>query len=191
MGNGSDIESDIEDVPGAADARWHDPVVGLFLRLAAGGWVPAGRFEPRLPAVADRTAREGRLSLEIVSHCWQYAHLLAYQLSSLVLSPPQDLDVTMTVYYCEEDPATSKLLDRFGDIEATNVRWNWRALPREWLFDVPSVVTRRRCRRRPTGSGLPTAISFLRLVVSMRWRARCRAEGTRCVIRRSNTVRHC
>lgn len=106
----------------------------MLLRLAAGGWLPARYFEPRLPAAGERSAREGRLRLEIVSHCWRYAHLLVYQLSSLARFPPQDLDVTMTVYFCEEDGATSTLLDLFGDIDVTNVHWNWRPIPRASLF---------------------------------------------------------
>lgn len=105
-----------------------------FFRLAAKGWVPARWFEPDLPAVSQREARIGHLSLEVVSHCWNYSHFLAYQLSSLVLFPPQSLNVTMTVFYCEEDTDTVRLLNFFGARSVPGITWNWRALPRQKLF---------------------------------------------------------
>lgn len=114
--------------------RWHEPVAGLLLRLAASGWAPASWFRPPLPSPDGRAARTGPLRIEIVSHCWQYAHFLVYQLSSLVRFPPRDARVTMTVYYCEEDTATARLLSYFGEMDVTNVTWQWRALPRASLF---------------------------------------------------------
>lgn len=74
------------------------------------------------------------LRLEIVSHCWKYAHLLSYQLSSLVLCPPKHLSVTMTVYHCNEDRKTEETLNHFGDQVVNNVRWNFRECPKEQLF---------------------------------------------------------
>lgn len=52
--------------------------------------------------------------IEICSHCWagtlpQYAALLRYQLSSLVLYPSQ-VRVGITVCYCPEDEATKRVL---------------------------------------------------------------------------------
>src|SRR5690554_1584678 len=82
-------------------------------RLLAGGALPARWFERGLPPVDARAARTGRLSLEVVSHCWNYAHLLVYQLSSLVLNPPRELDVTMTVFHAVEDERTVRLLEFF------------------------------------------------------------------------------
>jgi len=105
-----------------------------FYRFAATGFLPARWFEPGLPSVEDRAARVGRLSLEVVSHCWNYSHLLVYQLSSLVLSPPRDMDVTMTVFYCPDDSRTSRLLEFFTGQQVRGVRWNWRPLPRQQLF---------------------------------------------------------
>jgi hypothetical protein len=105
-----------------------------FYRFAASGVLPARWFEPGLPPVEARAARTGRLSLEVVSHCWNYSHLLRYQLSSLVLFPPQDIDVTMTVFYCPEDAGTGRLLEFFSAQAVPTVRWNWRPLPREQLF---------------------------------------------------------
>ena len=111
-----------------------DALALWFMRLAASGWVPPRWFLREVPDEAARAARRGRLSLEIVSHCWHYAHLQAYQLSSLVLHPPRDVDVTMTVYYSEEDADTVALLRHFGAIEVPGVRWNWRALDKYQLF---------------------------------------------------------
>lgn len=114
--------------------RWHDPLVGRFLRFAAGGWIPAGWFLKHVPGPDERAAKTGQLHIEIVSHCWNYAHFLIYQLSSLVRFPPRDTLVTMTVYYCQEDRHTLDLLDFFGAQQVKNVRWNWRELPRQALF---------------------------------------------------------
>lgn len=95
-----------------------------FYRLAAGGLVPPQWFEKRLPAVSDRAAASGRLTIEIVSHCWQYAHLMQYQLSSLVLYPPRDCDVIMTVCYSPQDNDTASLLEFFASQQLDSVSWN-------------------------------------------------------------------
>jgi hypothetical protein len=113
---------------------WRDAVALAFMRVAASGWVPARWFLPQIPDESARAARSGRLSLEIVSHCWGYAYMQAYQLSSLVLHPPSGLDVTMTVFYSEEDADTVALLEHFGAIEAPGVTWNWRRLDKYSLF---------------------------------------------------------
>lgn len=102
--------------------------------MAASGTVPAHFFERRLPPVEQRSAREGRLELEIVSHCWNYSHFLIYQLSSLVNFPPTRLAVTMTVFYCPEDRQTTLLLAFFETLRVPGVRWNWQALPKDQLF---------------------------------------------------------
>lgn len=114
--------------------RWYDPLLAWFFRLAASGWVPAKWFLARVPPQAERRAATGIVKLEIVSHCWQYAHLLAYQLSSLVNHPPQALTVTMTVFYCPDDVKTRQMLEFFASISVHNVQWNWRPLSREQLF---------------------------------------------------------
>jgi len=114
--------------------KWYDPLVGRFLRLAASGWVPASLFQKPLPPESERAARTGVLDIEIVSHCWQYAHFLAYQLSSLVLYPPTRARVTMTVYYNGEDARTRALLDFFSRQRVPGVTWNWRELPKTSLF---------------------------------------------------------
>ena len=108
--------------------------MGYALRLGASGAIPGSWVQHCLPAPQQRQAYTGRLKLEIVSHCWKYAHFLAYQLSSLVLFPPRNLQVTLTVYFCREDRETCELLAWFENQAVDNVVWNWRALPRQQLF---------------------------------------------------------
>lgn len=105
-----------------------------FFRLAASGLLPRALFAPDLPS-APPPPPDGRpLRLEIVSHCWRYQHLLSYQLSSLVLYPPRETAVTMTVFYSPEDRGTADLLEFFGSREVPNVRWNWQPLEKTSLF---------------------------------------------------------
>lgn len=111
-----------------------DQIRLAFYRFAAGGWLPAAWFEPDLPAETERAAKTGHLTLEVVSHCWNYSHFLAYQLSSLVLYPPTGLSVTMTVFYCPEDSKTATLLAFFEQQRVPGVTWNWRPLSRQALF---------------------------------------------------------
>lgn len=114
--------------------RWNDPLLGRFLRFAAGGWVPASWFLKYVPKENERAAKTGKLHIEIVSHCWKYANFLIYQLSSLVQFPPQHAHITMTVYFCREDKHTVELLNFFAALRVPNVRWNWCELPRQALF---------------------------------------------------------
>jgi len=114
--------------------RWYDGILGHFFRLAASGLVPVSWFAKKLPAQSERHAVDGLFNLEIVSHCWQYSNMLAYQLSSLVNYPPSKLKVTMTVFYSQEDKATVELLKFFEQQNIENVIWNWQALPKAQLF---------------------------------------------------------
>lgn len=113
---------------------WTDSIAGYYLRFAATGAIPAKWYLPSLPPLVDRAAATGTLKLDIVSHCWNYAHFLTYQLSSLVSFPPTRLTVNMTVFYAEEDARTVELLDYFGAMDVPGVTWNWQKLPREQLF---------------------------------------------------------
>ncbi len=117
-----------------SDQHWSDPIVGRFLRLAAGGTVPASWFQKPIPSPDKRSASTGKLTVEVVSHCWQYAHLLNYQLSSLVNFPPTKCQVVMTVFYAEEDANTTALLNFFANIDVPNVQWNWQKLSPHYLF---------------------------------------------------------
>ncbi len=111
-----------------------DTASGLFYRFAASGALPASWFRDTDPAGVARVGRTGRLSLEIVTHCWRYGHFLTYQLSSLVNHRTDKLDVTMTVYHAPEDEAVVRVLRFFEGIEVPGVSWCWRPLPRERLF---------------------------------------------------------
>ncbi len=106
----------------------------MFFRVAACGLLPARWFEGGLPQRSQRTAKNGRLHLEIVSHCWKYSHLLIYQLSSLVKFPPENIDITMTVFYSPEDHATQKLLAFFSQQNIAGIEWNWMTLPTQSLY---------------------------------------------------------
>ena len=65
--------------------------------------LPAAWFRKTDPATVEEAKRTGVLSLELVSHCWRYSHFLTYQLSSLVRNPTKKFEITMTVFYAEED----------------------------------------------------------------------------------------
>lgn len=105
----------------------------LLIRGAASGLLPASWFLS-LPDPAAIKARTGVLAIEIVSHCWQYGHLLAYQLSSLVNFPPTRATVCMTVFYSPEDERTGAVLDFFGGLEVPGVTWNWQPIEPGQLF---------------------------------------------------------
>lgn len=112
---------------------FRDNVEEVLIRIAMMGIVP-GRWFMKPPDPAKIQARTGPPKIEIVSHCWQYAHLLAYQLSSLVNYRPTRARVRMTVFYAAEDVKTQALLAFFGRIAAPGVEWNWQPLPRNELF---------------------------------------------------------
>lgn len=111
-----------------------DKAVLLFYKLAASGLLPARWFAPDLPRQEQREARVGALQIEIVSHCWQYSHLLVYQLSSLILNPPRDVSVVMTVFHAPQDQHTVELLAFIAGHKVPNVTWNWQPLTPQQLF---------------------------------------------------------
>ncbi len=117
----------------AARLSLRDHVEQGLLRIATTGVVPS-RWFLKPPRPEELAARSGRLDIEIVSHCWQYAHLLCYQLSSLVNFPPAKARVRMTVYHAVEDVRTRAMLEFFGAIAAPGVAWNWQVLPPPELF---------------------------------------------------------
>lgn len=114
---------------------WLTPIALWFFRLAPGLRLPAGWWAPGMKK-AQATVPEVHSPprIEIVSHCWNYSHLLAYQLSSLVLAPPQKCRVTMTVCYCPEDQATVALLNYFESQTVPGVTWQWLPLRRAELM---------------------------------------------------------
>ncbi len=105
-----------------------------LISLAVSLKLPSNWFQAKPPPESERAARTGRLEIEIVSHCWGYAHLLAYQLSSLLRHPPAEVAVTVTVFHAREDRATRDMLEFFGSMDVANVRWNWQPLAKERLF---------------------------------------------------------
>lgn len=122
---------DIRDLRPAPPSAWHG-LQGWLVRQAVNGLLPLRRL---WPAADVRPApKTGRLSLEIVSHCWRYSHLLEYQLGSLIAHPPCEVDVVLTVYFSREDERTLRLLELASRTRVPGVRWNWRALPKEQLF---------------------------------------------------------
>ncbi len=104
------------------------------LKLLAGSPLPARWLYPSPPTTDARTPRHGTLSIEIVSHCWGYSRLLAYQLTSLIDHPVIEARIRMTVFYSDEDSATSRLLEFVATHSIENVVWNWQVLPKEQLF---------------------------------------------------------
>ena len=68
-------------------------------------------------------------SFEFVTHCWKYSRLFCYQLSSFALFA--DKSVTVTMYYCEEDEPTKKMVDYFSGLPGPN--WSPKAMSRERL----------------------------------------------------------
>ena len=74
------------------------------------------------------------MKLEIVTHCWNYARLLTYQLSSFVLYPPKRLCLTVTVFHNEADQRTCEALGYFATHQVPNITWNWRNIEQGQLF---------------------------------------------------------
>ncbi|WP_196139504.1 glycosyltransferase family A protein [Aliikangiella sp. G2MR2-5] len=113
---------------------WYSKLLIQFFRIFVKRLLSPRWFRDSLPDESQRSKKKGELSLEIVSHCWQYANMLTYQLSSLVNYPPQKLKVRMTVFYSEDDHATKETLEFFSSHQVSNVEWNWVPLPKEKLF---------------------------------------------------------
>jgi len=96
--------------------------------------IPAHWYSPKPPVATELSLPVGRPHLEIVSHCWQYAHLAIYQFSSLQRHPPKNLSITHTLYYAAEDTQTKSLADHFAATEVENVSWRSIPLPKAELM---------------------------------------------------------
>lgn len=103
-------------------------------RLVLGRILPQSFLRDKIPAEEDRKAVSGMFDLEVVSHCWGYANMLTYQLSSFVNYPPTKLHLTVTVFYSEEDSKTKATLDFFSQISQPNITWNFQELSKGKLF---------------------------------------------------------
>lgn len=115
-------------------ANRFDAIAVYFFRKVAGGLLPGRWFEKNLPPVDCRHRKEHDLEIEIVSHCWEYSHMMGYQLSSLILNPPSNCRVKMTVYYSQEDTRTVTLLDFISKHKVENIKWNWQPTHKYRLF---------------------------------------------------------
>ena len=96
--------------------------------------IPARWYLASVPSEQEINSFTGRLQIELVSHCWQYSHLLAYHLSALVHYPPETVDITVTVFYSKEDGDTQNMLDFFTNKSVPGITWNWREIPKAQLF---------------------------------------------------------
>lgn len=105
-----------------------------FYNRVMGSVLPLSWFAPRAPRPEELSMPEGRLTLQVVSHSWQYAHLSQFQLSSLVNHPPRECDLTYTLFHAAEDTGMRRLIDRFDKIDVPNVTWDWQVLPKAELF---------------------------------------------------------
>lgn len=99
----------------------------LFFRFAD-RFISPRWFLKKVPTESELSSFSGKLTLEIVSHCWRYSHLMIYNLSAYVNNPPLNIDVTVTVFYSAEDHATVKLLEYFGAISVPGITWNWQKI---------------------------------------------------------------
>ncbi len=105
----------------------------LYYRLAS-----TERFSTwMLPAPAVSTSPSsprGMLDVELVSHCWNYSHFLAYQLSSVILYEPKSIHLTMTICYSKQDRATVELLEFIEQQPVSNISWNFLPFDKKELF---------------------------------------------------------
>lgn len=105
-----------------------------FLFRYADGLLSPRWFLHHVPDSNEITPYTGRLSLEIVSHCWNYSHLMAYNLSSYVNYPPSDIDITVTVFHSPDDHRTIETLNYFKQFDVPGISWNWQLLPTDQLL---------------------------------------------------------
>jgi hypothetical protein len=115
-------------------ARIRDRIESGFYWLAASGLWPRAPLPFRSALTAESQDRSSPYDLEIVSHCWRYGRLLTYQLSSLLLYPPERARIRMTVFFSPEDEDTRDVLDFFSREPVPNVDWNWCPLENPRLF---------------------------------------------------------
>jgi len=99
-----------------------------------GSMLPVGWFGPKPPANDQLSMAKSPVHLQIVSHCWQYAHMLNFQLSSIINYPPKNVTLTYTLYYSGDDTKLKQLIDRIDSVAVPNVTWNWVELTTQQLF---------------------------------------------------------
>lgn len=109
-------------------------LIEFMLRFAASGLLPGRWFIRNRPEPSELTARSGKLTIEVVSHCWQYSHFLAYQLASIAEHPPSDCQLQFTLFYSEQDSKTCDLVAEYQQKQINNVNWNFQPLPTPQLL---------------------------------------------------------
>ena len=109
-------------------------VANQFYTKLVGKVLPAKWFGVTAPPQSELSLAQGKINLDIVSHCWQYSHLLVYQLSSLANYPPAALNVRYRLFYATEDSGTKDLIETFGQMEIPGVTWEWNPISKEELF---------------------------------------------------------
>ncbi|MCS5588950.1 MAG: glycosyltransferase [Candidatus Thioglobus sp.] len=114
--------------------RWSNKIETHLFRLIIKRFLPASFFRGSIPKKGERQAKTGDLNIEIVSHCWQYSNMLAYQLSSFVNYPPVKAQLTVTVFYSTDDKKTASILNYFEQKSVNNVTWNFQTLENKKLF---------------------------------------------------------
>ncbi|EGM76754.1 Glycosyl transferase family 2 [Rheinheimera sp. A13L] len=112
------------------------PCYEFILRFAASGIIPGRWFLPHPPDPNKLAAKSGRLTIEVVSHCWQYANFLRHQLDSVTNYPPATCKIIFTVFYSDEDIETLTLLKSYDKFQHNNVQLNFQNLP------TPSLLRR-------------------------------------------------
>ncbi len=99
-----------------------------------GSILPLSWFGPTPPPANKLTSATAPIHLQIVSHCWQYAHMLNFQISSIINHPPEHFSLTYTLFHSAEDVALKKLIQRIDTLDVPNVEWQWIELPKNELF---------------------------------------------------------
>lgn len=114
--------------------RRRDGIAEAALRIACGTpWLHRWVFGQQ-PTLPQRPTLTRLPRLEIVSHCWGYAHLAAYQLWSLVQHERLATDLIYTLYYSREDRDTASLVDYFDQQQVAGLQWQFIELPKPWLM---------------------------------------------------------
>ncbi len=126
----------------------------FLMRFAASGLMPANwLFDAPREVNLEQPAGTPE-TIEIVSHCWNYAHLLQYQIQSLIENEPADVRVIYTVFYAPEDAKTTKLLKSTEKNRLKNIDWNFIPL------DVPDLMRRAIGRNKAAKSTVADWIWF-------------------------------
>jgi hypothetical protein len=87
-------------------------------------------------------------TVTIVTHCWRYSRVLTYQLSSLLLHPPKNVEASIFVFYTREDQPTRDVIDFFLGQRWLGMAFGGVDIPRTHLLNR-SIGRNRACREVP------------------------------------------